>query len=263
MIYGGINGVFVGIVTLSVTLAFATFMNQTAGPEWRIGRARLNGYNGMTRIPSLSIDWFDGHRIKFDGANFYYLVLVLLVVTYLALRVLVNSRFGNVLVASRENPERAELLGYAIRRYQLAAFAIGGFLASLSGALYAAWGNFIVPASMALPAAAMPIIWVAVGGRQDVTATLIGTFVVLYAFQMLTVISQQYALIAIGALLVVDGAGGAWRLCAVAGGCGGPVAPPRRAGNCPIGHRGASPAPGRASWLSHARMLGWLSRAGI
>jgi urea transport system permease protein len=49
----------------------------------------------------------------------------------------------------------------------------------------------------------MPIIWVAVGGRQDVTATLIGTFVVLYVFQMLTVISQQYALIAIGALLVV------------------------------------------------------------
>src|SRR5882757_3021156 len=51
MIYGRITGVFVGIVTLSVTLTFATFLNQTAGPEWRIGRARLNGYNGMTRIP--------------------------------------------------------------------------------------------------------------------------------------------------------------------------------------------------------------------
>jgi len=203
MIYGGINGVFVGIVTLSVTLVFATFMNQTAGPEWKIGKARLNGYNGMTRIPSLSIDWFDGHRIKFDGENFYYLVLALLVVAYLALRILVNSRFGNVLVASRENPERAELLGYDIRRYQLGAFTIGGFLAALSGVLYTAWGNFIVPASMALPAAAMPIIWVAVGGRQDVTATLVGTFVVLYVFQLLTVVSQQYALVAIGALLVV------------------------------------------------------------
>jgi branched-chain amino acid transport system permease protein len=203
MIYGGINGVFVGIVTLSVTLAFATFMNQTAGPEWHIGKARLNGYNGMTRIPSLTVDWFDGHRIRFDGVNFYYLVLALLVIAYLSLRVLVNSRFGNVLVASRENPERTELLGYDIRRYQLGAFVIGGFLASLSGILYTAWGNFIVPASMALPAAAMPIIWVAVGGRQDVTATLIGTFVVLYVFQALTVVSQQYALVAIGALLVV------------------------------------------------------------
>ena len=250
MIYGGINGVFVGIVTLSVTLAFATFMNQTAGPEWRIGRARLNGYNGMTRIPSLSIDWFDGHRIKFDGANFYYLVLVLLVVTYLALRVLVNSRFGNVLVASRENPERAELLGYAIRRYQLAAFAIGGFLASLSGALYAAWGNFIVPASMALPAAAMPIIWVAVGGRQDVTATLIGTFVVLYAFQMLTVVSQQYALIAIGALAGGDGAGGAGRLRAVGRGYGGPLASPLRG---PAGRGGDASPGGGASWRRRKR----------
>jgi len=203
MIYGRITGVFVGIVTLSVTLAFATFMNQTAGPEWVIGRARLNGYNGMTRIPPLMMYWFDGSRIYFEGPILYYLVLVLLMICYLGLRILVNSPFGNVLVAARENPERAELLGYDIRRYQLVAFVIGSVLAGLSGALYTAWGQFIVPASMALPAAAMPIIWVAVGGRKDLTATLIGTFFVLWLFQNLIVISQQYALIVIGALLLV------------------------------------------------------------
>jgi branched-chain amino acid transport system permease protein len=203
MIYGRITGVFVGIVTLSVTLIFATFLNQTAGPEWRIGRARLNGYNGMTRIPSLSIPWFDGDKITFKGPALYYLVLALLVLCYLGLRMLVNSRFGNVLVAIRENPERAELLGYDTRRYQLAAFIIGSTLAGLSGALYTAWGQFIAPASMALPAAAMPIIWVAVGGRKDLTATLIGSLFVLWLFQTLIVISQQYALIVIGALLLV------------------------------------------------------------
>jgi urea transport system permease protein len=203
VIYGRITGVFVGIVTLSVTLAFATFMNQTAGPEWVIGRARLNGYNGMTRIPPLMLPWLDGGRIYFEGVNLYYFVLVLLVLCYLGLRMLVNSPFGNVLVAIRENPERAELLGYDIRRYQLAAFVIGSALAGLSGALYTAWGQFIVPAAMALPAAAMPIIWVAVGGRKDLTATLIGTLCVLWLFQTLIVISQQYALIVIGTLLLV------------------------------------------------------------
>jgi branched-chain amino acid transport system permease protein len=203
MIYGRITGVFVGIVTLSVTLIFATFLNQTAGPEWRIGRARLNGYNGMTRIPSLSIPWFDGDKVTFKGPALYYLVLALLVLCYLGLRLLVNSRFGNVLVAIRENPERAELLGYDTRRYQLAAFVIGSTLAGLSGVLYTAWGQFIAPASMALPAAALPIIWVAVGGRKDLTATLIGTLFVLWLFQTLIVISQQYALIVIGALLLV------------------------------------------------------------
>jgi branched-chain amino acid transport system permease protein len=203
MIYGRITGVFVGIVTLSVTLIFATFLNQTAGPEWRIGRARLNGYNGMTRIPSLAIPWFDDDKITFKGPALYYLVLALLVLCYLGLRIVVNSRFGNVLVAIRENPERAELLGYDTRRYQLVAFIIGSTLAGLSGILYTAWGQFIAPAAMALPAAAMPIIWVAVGGRKDLTATLIGTLFVLWLFQNLIVISQQYALIVIGALLLV------------------------------------------------------------
>ena len=47
MIYGRLSGVFFGIVTLAVTLAFAAFMHQTAGPEWKIGDARLNGFNGM------------------------------------------------------------------------------------------------------------------------------------------------------------------------------------------------------------------------
>jgi branched-chain amino acid transport system permease protein len=157
----------------------------------------------MTRIPSLSIPWFDGDKITFRGEALYYLVLVMLVLCYLGLRILVNSRFGNVLVAIRENPERAELLGYDIRRYQLVAFIIGSTLAGLSGVLYTAWGQFIVPASMALPAAAMPIIWVAVGGRKDLTATLIGSLFVLWLFQNLIVISQQYALIVIGALLLV------------------------------------------------------------
>ncbi len=55
----------------------------------------------------------------------YYGLLGLLIVVYLALRILVNARFGNVLVAIRENPERAEMLGYDVRRYQLAAFVIG------------------------------------------------------------------------------------------------------------------------------------------
>ena len=127
----------------------------------------------------------------------------MLVLCYLGLRIMVNSRFGNVLVAIRENPERAEILGYDIRLYQLVVFVVGSMLAGMSGVLYTAWGQFIVPASMALPAAALPIIWVAAGGRKDITATLIATLFVLWLLQTLTVISQQYALIWIGALLLV------------------------------------------------------------
>ena len=94
MIWGGINGIFFGIVTLSATLVLAFFLGQTAGPEWRIGPARLNGYNGMKGMDPLAVgDYF------IEGSALYYVMVALIVIVYLALRMLVNSRFGNVIVA--------------------------------------------------------------------------------------------------------------------------------------------------------------------
>jgi branched-chain amino acid transport system permease protein len=202
MFYGRIRGVFIGIVTLSVTLVFETFMAQTAGPQWRIGDARLNGFNGMSGMPPLTIPWFGGDVVLYPGVELYYALLGLVVLCYLGLRMLLNAPFGNVLVAIRENPERAEMLGYDIRLYQMLAFGVGGALAGLSGALYTAWGQYITPSSMGLTSAALPIVWVAVGGRRDITATLLGTLAVLFAFQSLTIHGSQYALVAMGALLV-------------------------------------------------------------
>ncbi|HYZ33821.1 MAG TPA: branched-chain amino acid ABC transporter permease, partial [Crenalkalicoccus sp.] len=202
MIWGRIGGVFFGIVTLSVTLALAFFLGQTAGPQWRIGGARLNGFNGMQGMDPLNVPWFGGDTLYFEGPALYWLALGLLVVVYLALRMLVNSRFGNVLVAIREDPLRAELLGYDVRRYQLAAFVIGSALAGLSGALYTSWGQFIAPSIIGVPFAAMPIVWVAFSGRSDLTATLVGTLVFLAAYQTITVYSQQAALVLTGALLL-------------------------------------------------------------
>ena len=204
MIWGGVGGVFVGILTLSATLVLALFLGQTAGPEWHIGPARLNGFNGMKDMEPLNIPWFgEKSNFSFDGVSLYYLVVTLLLVVYLALRVLVNSRFGNVVVAIREDPQRAELLGYDTRKYQLVIFMIGSALAGLSGVLYTSWGQFITPASIGLPAAAMPIVWVAFSGRGDITATMVGSFLILLTFQTLTVYSQQAALVLMGAMLLV------------------------------------------------------------
>jgi branched-chain amino acid transport system permease protein len=178
-------------------------MAQTAGPEWHIGSARLNGFNGMSAMPPLTIPWPGEPIVLFADIGLYYFVLGLLVVVYLALRILMNSSFGNVIVAIRENPERAEMLGYDIRKYQLITFVIGAALAGVSGVLYTVWGQYITPSSMGMTAAALPLIWVAVGGRSDLTSTVVGTLVVLAAFQALTIYGSQYALVFMGVLLVL------------------------------------------------------------
>jgi branched-chain amino acid transport system permease protein len=202
MIWGRVGGVFFGIVTLAATLVLAFFLGQTAGPEWRIGDARLNGFNGMKGMDPLNLPWTDGESLTFEGPSLYYLAIGLIVLVYLGLRWLLNSRFGHVIVAIREDPQRAELLGYDVRKYQLATFVIGSTLAGLSGVLYTSWGQFITPSSIGLPAAAMPIVWVAFSGRGDITATLVGTFATLVAFQTITVHSQQAALILMGVMLL-------------------------------------------------------------
>lgn len=203
MFFGRIAGVFLGIVTLAVTLMLERFMAQTAGPEWHIGSARLNGFNGMSAMPPLTIPWPGEPIVLFADIGLYYFVLGLLIFVYLGLRILMNSSFGNVIVAIRENPERAEMLGYDVRKYQLITFVIGAALAGISGVLYTAWGQYITPSSMGMTAAALPLIWVAVGGRSDLTSTVIGTLVVLAAFQALTIYGSQYALVFMGVLLVL------------------------------------------------------------
>jgi branched-chain amino acid transport system permease protein len=90
-----------------------------------------------------------------------------------------------------------------VRLYQLLVFVIGSVLAGMSGVLYTLWGSYITPSSMGLTAAALPIIWVAAGGRKDLTATLLATVLLTWLSQQLAVKGNQYALIWMGAILLV------------------------------------------------------------
>ena len=201
MFYGGVKDVFVSIITLATTLVLETFLSQTAGPEWTIGKARLNGFNGMSGMAPLAVPWF-WKDVVLEGRALFFALLILLILVYIGLRALVNSRFGLVLVAIRENQVRAEMLGYDVRAYQLGVFVIGAVLAALSGVFYVSWGQYITPESMGLTAAVLPVIWVAVGGRKDVTATLIGTVMILYLSQTLAIYGSQYALVVLGFVLL-------------------------------------------------------------
>lgn len=200
--YGGIRDVFIGIVTLSVTLVLETFMAQTAGPQWTIGSARLNGFNGMSSMPSLALPGTGGEPLLLEGTSFYFLVVVLLAVVYLATRALLKSSFGLTLESIRENPHRAEMLGIDIRRYQLIIFVFGSTLGGLSGVLYTLWGSYITPSSMGLTAASMPIIWVATGGRKSLTGVIVATVALTVLSQELAVYGSQYALVLMGAILL-------------------------------------------------------------
>jgi branched-chain amino acid transport system permease protein len=200
--YGKVTGIFIGIVTLSVTLVFETFMAQTAGPQWTIGVAHLNGFNGMSNMPSLSIPWVGSKDLALEGGRFYGFVVVLLALAYFSVQRILKSSVGLTLASIRENPRRAEMLGIDIRRYQVLVFIVGGVLAGMSGTLYTIWGSYITPSSMGLTAAAMPVIWVATAGRKSISGTILSTAVLVWLSQWLAVYGSEYALILLGSILL-------------------------------------------------------------
>ena len=76
MFYGRLSDVYLGVITLSVTLIFFNLMNSTAGDAYRIGTARLNGFNGMPSLPTFNVPGNPGRLLA--PTETFYLVMALL-----------------------------------------------------------------------------------------------------------------------------------------------------------------------------------------
>lgn len=201
MIYGGISDVYLGVITLTVSLILFNLVNSTAGDFYTIGTARIGGFNGIPGVPTFNMPGNPSYVLS-PGQAFTVTALVLIAV-YLGLRMLIARSFGRVIIAIRENETRAALLGYDVRRYKLLTFMIGGAVAGLAGALYVNWGAFVSPTIFALGLSAQIIIWVIIGGRGTLIGPVIGCLLIQW---MVTEIGAQQTLDAnfiLGAILIV------------------------------------------------------------
>ena len=201
MFYGRISDVYLGVITLVVTLILNRFMNATAGDAYRIGNARLGGFNGIPAFPILNVP--GEPDVQIFGTPYYYVVVVCLLGSYLLARLIIGSSFGRALIGIRENEIRMELLGYNVPALKTAIFAICGGLAGLAGALFANWAEIVTPSVFSLGQSAEVIIWVIVGGVGTLVgpmigAALLGTLKILLGMQ--TSIDNSLVL---GAILVL------------------------------------------------------------
>ncbi|MFT4129348.1 ABC transporter permease subunit [Labrys sp. (in: a-proteobacteria)] len=176
--YGRISDVYLGVITLTVTLILFNVVNSTAGDEYRIGTAPLGGFNGMPSVPTFNMP-FDPETVL-DPVQGWYATGGGLILVYMFLRLLLWSPFGRVAVAVRENEVRASLLGYDPRLIKLAVFVVGSAIAGLAGALYVNWGAFVSPTIFALSLSAEIIIWVTVGGLGTLIGPVVGCFLIQY-----------------------------------------------------------------------------------
>lgn len=172
MFLGRLSELYVGVVTLCVSLILFNVFNSTSDPFYTIGSAALNGFNGMSSIPQ--IHWPGDPDAVLEPQGMFALVTASLIGAYGLCKLIAASTFGRVVVAVKQNEERAELMGYDAARIKLAIFVIGAGMAGYAGCLFANWNAFISPNVFSLGMTAQIIIWNIVGGRETFVGPVLG-----------------------------------------------------------------------------------------
>ncbi len=198
--HGRVNDVYLAVITLAVTLILYNVLRRTSGPEFRIGDALLGGFNGIA-APALHVPWTPDVAFSLEGS--FQITMVILVLAYAGCVWLLRTPFGRVVIAVRENPLRAELLGYDVRLYRLGIFMIGGGLAGLGGALFAASSGRITPDLFDLYSAALPVIWVIAGGRGTLAGPVLAAFALFYLISELGAQQSLNSNLLLGVILIV------------------------------------------------------------
>lgn len=201
----GVFAVAVGFVALKVrghsfviiTIIFSAIVELVAFSQSEI----TNGEDGFTfSLDSLALGPFDVSLT--NAVSRYYFFVAVLVLVFLLLRWINESSLGRSFRAIKENEQRANLLGYPVQHYKLAAFTLSGALSGFAGALFSIV-NFHVSAELfQIIVSVNPLTAVLVGGAGTMLGPVIGTTVIFVLHDTLRSYFI-YADFVIGAILVL------------------------------------------------------------
>lgn len=132
---------------------------------------------------------------------FYYYILAIFVISTIIMWIIVNSPFGKIVQAIRDNPIRAEALGIPVWRYRWIVFTISGTYCGIGGALFAVLNGHISPDYMGWTFSGEIIFLTLLGGARSFYGPIVGA--ILYTIiRTQAVITTIYWQLLLGAILV-------------------------------------------------------------
>ena len=133
----------------------------------------------------------------------YFAAFVLFAICIALLLWLVHSPFGRVLIAIRENEDRARMLGYDVFAHKLAAVVMSGTMSGLAGAFYGLLFGYVGATFASVQYSIFPLLWVLLGGAGTVLGPFFGTLFMFYLIDLSSGLTSAYMLIAGVALVLL------------------------------------------------------------
>ncbi len=179
-----VKAIFFAMITLAVASAFQTLASQLS--DFTGGEDGLNFK--LPELLSPSYSFFDAPflGVSIDGRLFcYYVLFFAALVLLLALLRIVNSPFGRVLQAIRENEFRAEAIGYRVVVYRTVSSVLSALFATLAGVMLALWLRYNGPdTSLSFEIMIDVLLIVVIGGMGTIYGAAVGA--------VLFVVAQSY-----------------------------------------------------------------------
>jgi branched-chain amino acid transport system permease protein len=157
-----------------------------------------------------------GYELSLSDPDVQYFFIVFVVAACYALmgRIL-QSPLGRAFVTVRENDTRATLIGLNVYAIRLTAFVLAGFLAGVSGALFALFGRYASASYMFYHVSGEAVVWAIIGGTGTLLGPVIGTGLLIVLREELSAVWEHYMLL-VGVIVILTvifaprGLGGLW-----------------------------------------------------
>lgn len=188
------KGVYFALITFGVAEILAKIAHNTRA---------IGGSDGLLGIPVPSIPLLPGIAIDLNSnVAFYYAVLAGLVLIYLGTRRVLDTAFGAVLRAIRDNADRVPYLGYDPFWYKLLAYVMAAQIAAFGGLIYPLLRGFVAPNLLGFEVSTKAVVMSLVGGVGTLIGPLIGSVVITFLESLLGSWTERHLMV-LGAIFIV------------------------------------------------------------
>lgn len=187
-----------GIYFAMLTLAFSQIVYVIAGND---PFGLTGGSDGLISLQHANFGVPGLIDLQFSSMHYFYTSILLLVGVYCVIRRVVNSPFGSVLIAIRENEDRVAFAGYNVLLYKLASFTLSAALCSLSGLLFAFYYRAVSPGRLFWLWSGEGVAMVILGGSGAVAGPIFGAIALIGIREMVAPFLTDWT-IALGVVFV-------------------------------------------------------------
>jgi ABC-type branched-subunit amino acid transport system ATPase component/ABC-type branched-subunit amino acid transport system permease subunit len=202
-----VTGPYLAMVTLAFGTIVQILINEmtflTNGP---LGIALKKPLFVDLRPLSDTLPFLDMSLARMRDMEFYYVVMIALLVTLVVTNRLVASRYGRAFEALRDSPIASDCMGVSVYRHKVLAFVLSAGFAGLAGVLFAYSEQYIAPNNFSFDLSIQFLLAVTMGGRKSRIGPMLGTAVVVYLPNLLADIGQ-FRIVAGGIAVVALAAG--------------------------------------------------------